>query len=497
MSLAFGARTGKTGANRLCLLLPVAGLGLVVCAALFFPACQTVAATGEPHLTLVSQPEEIRLGREADAQISAAVGIYADRELSGYLQELGLRLASVSERPDLPWSFKVLDDEVINAFALPGGFIFVTRGILAYCDSEAELAGILGHEIGHITAKHTVIKISRMQLGQLGFGLIKEIIPGLGRFEALAGIGMQLLFLKFSREDELEADELGVRYLIRVQEDPRQLIRVMEMLEGVSRAQGGGSIPEWLSTHPSPGNRQVNLARLIEALDCPAFRPVERELYLKRLDGLVYGENPRQGYGEGSLFFHPELRFRFDFPPQWQIVNQKVAVLGLSPDEQAAVRITLLEQQELKAAGRDFYRQAGVSGPGTQRATINGLPAEIGAFKLNTDQGTLTGEVVFLRHRDRIYQIIGYATAKGWEVQAAAIRVSLASFAELKDPQALSRQPLRLEVVRLRQGTTLRQYYGQRSCPIPLQELALLNRLQPDAPIPPGRLIKWVAATQQ
>jgi predicted Zn-dependent protease len=476
---------------------PVLFLTILLCGMAFLAGCQTIAATGESHLSLISTGEEIRIGREADTQIVATMGVYADQELQNYTQELGLKMASVCERPELPWSFRVLDDALINAFAVPGGFIYVTRGILAYCNNEAELTGILGHEIGHVTAKHTVIKLSRMQLARIGFGVMGELFPEGENLGALAGIGMQLLFLKFSREDELESDELGVRYMIQIRENPRWLIDVMEMLEQVSQAHGGGNLPQWLSTHPAPGNRRVNLAQIIDALEESSYKPEDRESYLSRLNGLVYGQNPREGYTEGSSFFHPELRFQYRFPSGWEISNQKVAVLGASPDRSAAIRITLAEARDLEQAVRSFFAPPEIAWEGTRSIDINGNPGEIGAFTLRTDQGLLQGAALFVQYRDTIYQIIGYGTSDGWTRQETTIRASMVSFAELSDPKALAVQPLRLEIIRPRQSTTLRQYYELRGSPVSLSEIALLNRIEPDEEIDQDRLIKWVAGAQQ
>ncbi|UCF96683.1 MAG: M48 family metalloprotease [Spirochaetaceae bacterium] len=469
---------------------------IILLSSLLLAQCQTVPATGETRLSIISTVEEIRIGREADSQIRTTMGIYDHEALQDYLGVLGLKMAKVSERPDLPWSFRVLDDDVINAFAAPGGFIYVTRGILAHCNSGAELAAILGHEIGHVTAKHTVIKLSRMQLVQFALEALEQASPVGEDLGALAGVGLQLLFLKFSREDELEADELGVRYLIRIGENPRRLIEVMEMLERVSRARGGGDIPQWLSTHPSPGDRRVNLAAIIEPLDESSFNPDDRESYLRRLNGLMYGKNPREGYAEGGLFVHPDLRFQVRFPSGWGISNQKTAVFGSSPDGKAAMRINQADTDDLEKAVRGFFAPSEIAWEGTRSIDVNGNPGEIGEFVLRTDQGLFEGEALFVIYRGRIYQIVGYGGNAGWRAQRAVIHESLLSFAELTDPKALSVQPLRLEILSLRRSTSLREYYEQRGSPIGLEELALLNRIDPNREIGQGQPIKWVAAGQ-
>ncbi len=178
--------------------------------------CTTVKATGEQRLNLVGEEQEIQMGRDADVQIVATMGLYPDAGLQSYVKALGERIAATTERPKLPWTFRVVDDDVVNAFSLPGGFIYVTRGILSTLNNEAELAGVLGHEIGHVTAMHSVIRISETQLTQLGLGVAGAVAPGLQSYLGLAGVGLQLMYLKFSREDELQADGLGVRYMVDV-----------------------------------------------------------------------------------------------------------------------------------------------------------------------------------------------------------------------------------------------------------------------------------------
>ena len=197
---------------------------LKLVALLSVAACAVNPATGQRELSLVSESQEIQMGQEADPQISAQLGLVDDPELQAYVSDLGLRLAAVSERPDLPWSFKIVDDPVVNAFALPGGFIYVTRGILARFDSEAELAGVLGHEIGHVTARHSVSQMSRQQLQQIGLGVGMVLSEDVRNLSGLLSAGMQLMNLRYSRGDETQSDELGLRYISRLGYDADAMI---------------------------------------------------------------------------------------------------------------------------------------------------------------------------------------------------------------------------------------------------------------------------------
>src|SRR5690606_471691 len=315
---------------------------LLLATTLLFAACVRNPATGQRQFSLISEAQEIQMGREYDAQIVASLGLYPDTALQRYVQELGSRLAATSERPHLPWTFRVLDDPVVNAFALPGGYIYVTRGILAYLGSEAELASVLGHEIGHVTARHSVSRMSTQQLAQLGLAVGVLLRPELESVAGLANAGLSVLFLKYSRDDERQSDDLGLRYMRRGGYDPREMADVFAMLESVSSAEGGGRVPEWLSTHPDPGNRRDRIERQVAALppDSQSGR-VERESFLRRLNGLVFGDNPREGFFRGNEFLHPELAFRFSFPAGWSTSNQKSAVVAVSPNQDAVVQITL------------------------------------------------------------------------------------------------------------------------------------------------------------
>src|SRR5512145_1356874 len=277
-----------------------------VAAAAFVAACATNPATGGRMLALVSESQEIAMGKEADPAIAAQMGLVDDTALQRYVAGLGARVAAVGERPHLPWTFRVVDDPIVNAFALPGGFIYVSRGILAHFNSEAELASVLGHEIGHVTARHSVQQISKQQLGQLGLGVAQIAAPKLGGILNVAAAGMELLFLKFSRDDESQADQLGLRYMRRAGYDPREMVKVYKMLERVSAAAGGSNVPAWASTHPNPVDRQARINTTVAAIPADSLgTTVRRPEYLRRVDGIVFGADPREGFFQDGQFYHP------------------------------------------------------------------------------------------------------------------------------------------------------------------------------------------------
>jgi len=452
--------------------------------------CAINPATGRRQLSLMSEGQEIQMGQQADPDIVASMGLVPDESLQIYVQELGTELASLSERPDLPWTFRVLDDPLINAFALPGGFVYVTRGIMAHFESEAELAGVLGHEIGHVTARHSVNQISKQQVAQIGLGVGMILKPELQEYAWIASASMQLLFLKFGRDDEHQADELGVRYMGRVGYDPAQLSGVMAMLGQVTR-EGGGGPPEWLSTHPNPANREAAILEMAGdtevALD-PAL--VRRDEYLPRLDGIIYGENPREGFFEGSRFYHPDMAFQFDFPDGWQASNSKQAVQAGSAEGDALMGLALADGSTPAEALNSFLAQEGMEGRQASSAAINGIPAASADFRLTTENGALQGRVSFLGHGGTVLRFLGFGPAEAWPNRQAAVRSSLESFRVLSDRSILQVEPARLRVVTVPRTMDLDSFLASQGASDRADHVRRLNRLQGNPSLSAGRTLK-------
>ena len=225
-------------------------------------ACVRNPATGKSELMLVSESQEIQMGQQYDSQVVASIGLDPNPSLQAYVQSIGTKLAATSERPNLTWTFRIVDDPAVNAFAIPGGFVYVTRGILAHMTNEAELATVMGHEIGHVTARHTAHQMSREQLASLGLAIGGIASSLVAKYAGVASQALGVLFLKFSRDNENQADELGVRYSSRGNYDSREMVNVMRMLDKIE-AQSGGRLPEWLATHPNPGNRIEHITSVL------------------------------------------------------------------------------------------------------------------------------------------------------------------------------------------------------------------------------------------
>jgi predicted Zn-dependent protease len=226
------------------LALPLSSLVLAGALALAPAGCARNPVTGKSEISLVSEQQEIQMGKEAAQQVQQSIGYYPDPALQAYVSSIGMKMAKASERPDLPWEFHVVNDASVNAFALPGGFIFVTRGLMTAINDEAELATVIGHEIGHVTYRHSVEQISKAQLATLGLGIGSILSPQVAKLAGIASQGLQLLFLKYGRDAETQADKAGFRYALNQNYDVREMGNMFEILERMSQVSGGGKLPE-------------------------------------------------------------------------------------------------------------------------------------------------------------------------------------------------------------------------------------------------------------
>jgi predicted Zn-dependent protease len=466
---------------------------LALCAAVVLVGCAINPATGKRQLSLVSEGQEIQMGREADQQLVASMGLYDDPDLQAYVQRVGEGLAAVSERPQLPWTFRVVDEPVVNAFALPGGYIYITRGILAHFNSEAELAAVLGHEIGHVTARHSVNQMSKQQIAGLGLSLGRAIDPEVARYIDLADTPLGLLFLKFGRDDERQADDLGLRYMVNDGYAPGATMEVFDMLGDVSRRQGEERIPGWLSTHPAPENREGRMNSLMDAAGVdPDTGRVERDAYLQRIDGLVYGENPRHGYFREAAFYHPEMAFRFDFPDGWETINGRSVVAGRSAEGDAVIQITLAAETTPAAAAQKLLSGGALQKTGDWKSEINDLPAVSFGFKISAEEGGLLGLAAMISHQGEVFRILGYAPADKWTSRLSSVAASMAGFGRRTDRGRLGVEPMRLQIVELPASGNLAALDRRSPSSVPLDELAVLNHVDPSAGLPAGSLVKRV-----
>lgn len=472
--------------------MPASALpGLLVAA-----GCAINPVSGNRELALVSEAQEIEMGRQGAAEVAATIGLHPDATLQAYVDRIGQTLAAKTERPQLAWEFHVVDDAAVNAFALPGGFIFVTRGLLTHMTSEAELASVLGHEAGHVAARHSVQQISRQQIASLGLGLGSILSSTIAEYGQVAGAGLGLLFLKYSRDDETQADQLGFRYALADGYDTREMIGVFEMLEQDRLLSGAGRLPAWQTTHPDPESRIEDVQGLIAAsTESFGSKKIGRDEFLRRIDSMVYGENPRAGFFQDGLFIHPDLQFVLRFPDAWTTHNGNDAVTGLSPAADALIQLRGAQGSVTEAA-QQFFAQEGVQAGPTSRITIHGNTAITGEFSATTARGeALRGVATFIDYRGATWGITAFTPAGRFGAYRDAFQQALTSFERLTDPAALAVQPMRLRVDRTPRAMSLREFDARSPSSIPLAELAMINGVDVDARLPSGQQIKRVVGT--
>jgi predicted Zn-dependent protease len=459
-------------------------------------ACATNPATGRRELSLVPQGQEIAMGQQGAKAAAAEMGIYQDSALQRYVSGLGMAIAKSSERPDLPWSYTVVDDPIVNAFALPGGPVFVSRGILAHMNSEAQLVAVLGHETGHVTAKHSVSQISKQQIFQIGMIGAMVLKPELQQFGQAMSQGLGMLFLKFSRDDETQADGLGFRYMTAANYAPSEMGEMFKILQRLKGEAGSRGTPEWLSTHPDPGNRiERTAARIAESKQSFVGAKVERDGFLRRLDGMVFGDDPRNGYFQQTTFIHPTLKFQFAFPNGWRTQNGAERVVGQSEKGDAQIALTLAGNGTPQQALQQFAQQQGVKVGNASSTTINGNTAAAAQFLAqNQDGSQLGGWVAYIQQDGTTYQLLCITPAAQMQAYDGIFRNTIGSFQRVTDQRLMDVKPSRIRIVRLTTAMTLTQFNTQYPSVIPIAQLAFINSMDPAAQIPAGTLVKRVVA---
>ncbi len=459
-------------------------------------SCALNPVTGKKEFMLVSESDEIALGKQADQEIGQTYGIYESSALAGYVNQIGQRMSKVTQRPDLEYHFQVLDTPVINAFAGPGGYVYVTRGILAYFNDEAQLAGVIGHELGHVSARHVAQQISRTQLAQLGLGVGMIVSEDFRKYAGLAQFGVGMMFLKFSRDNERQADDLGVEYGSKSGYDTHRMASFFQTLERVNPG-GDGALPDWFSTHPDPANRIVAVNNETEdwhkRLDRTQYA-VNRDDYLRMVDGIIYGEDPRQGYVEGNAFYHPTMEFTFPVPAGWQVTNTPAQV-QIVPDKQDAVILLMLDDSRSVSQAADrFVQDANAAVESREHLVVNGLQAEKVVSLLVSDQDALQAMSYFIAKGGAIYALHGLTRRDAFSQYSPTFSRTFGGFKNLDDPAKINVQPERLAVKTVTNAGSLRTVLKQMGAPeSELENLAVLNGMQLEDNLPAGTLIKTVA----
>ena len=482
-------------------------LSLLLSALLFY-SCVTdiVPATGDRRYLGFTWQQEAEIGKQASKEVTALFGVYRDPKVARYVIEVGNRVLETSHlrRPGIdeqirktPVTFGVLDSPVINAMALPGGYIYVTRGMLAHLNNEDQLATVLAHEIGHVAARHAARQAWQQQIGQglllggallgQGLGLPAEDILNLG------GMATQLIFLRYSRDDELEADKLGAEYSSAAGYDPREAIGLFQTLNRIQEKEGQG-MPSFLATHPNPGDRIQRIRELTGP--SRAKRPLADSRYLNAIESLVLGEDPRQGFVEGNVFYHPDLRFRFPVPRGFKVINQPTQVMMVESQNRAVLGFTSSADKSTESAAARFLNQPGLRVVERGPMRSDGFPA----FVVVADAQKQNGQVVrvmayFIEYRGGVYHFVGYTAPQAFGVFRSLFLQSMQGFGEVRDSRILNREPVRLDLQPVSRPAPFRDLIP-RSLPAPFtpEDVAILNQVELNQEIGPGRILKIPAA---
>jgi predicted Zn-dependent protease len=480
-------------------------ISFVVSVLFFLYGCVTdiVPATGERRYLGYTWQQETDIGKQASKEVTSLFGVYGDANLARYVSEVGNRVLATSHlrRPGAdeqvratPVTFTVLDSPVINAMALPGGYIYVTRGMLAHLNNEDQLATVIAHEIGHVAARHAARQAWQQQIGQgllLGGAVLSQ---GLGlpaqNILNFGGMAAQLFLLRYSREDELEADKLGVEYAIAAGYDSREVIGLFQTLDRMQEKEGQ-SMPSFLATHPNPGDRIQRIRELTNAArDGRTPNPDTR--FLHAVEGLVLGEDPRQGFVQDNVFYHPDLGFRFPIPRGFKAVNQPSQVVMVEGQNRAVLGFTGTAESSAEAAAAKLLSQRGLRVVERGSTRINGFPAVGVLAEAQTQNGQIvTLTTYFIEYRGKVYQFIGYAPQQLFGSFRSAFLQTIRGFTEIQDSRILARQPVRLTLLRVPRSAPFRELIP-RALPAPFtpEEAALLNEVVLNQEISPGKILK-------
>jgi predicted Zn-dependent protease len=481
--------------RRLLVLLGLAALPLLA-------ACETAPGTGRTIFTGgMSAADESRLGYQEHQKILPQFGgAYADPAFTGYIASIGNLLARTSETPDTKFTFTVLDTPIVNAFALPGGYVYVTRGLLALADNEAEVAGVLAHEIGHVTARHSAERygqtVAANVLG-LGLGLLLGSGPATDLYGAVAGVALR----SYSREQEYESDLLGVRYMARAGYDPGAMASFLRRLQAHSRFQSElrGEADkadqfDILQTHPRTADR---IARAIQEAGAKTVADpmTARDLYLDRIDGLLYGDNPSQGLVRGRRFLHPGLRFAFEVPQGYRLFNGASRVTARGPE---GATIAFERAKGAAPGSMTAYLTRvwakGVALDGVESLTVNGMAAATGHARGHGQGGPIELRLVAFRSDPRtIYHMIFVTPLRRADALSRGLRETTYSFRRLSADEAARIKPLRLRIHRTATGETAARIAA--AMPFEdhrLRRFLVLNGLARDQSFPAGQRLKTV-----
>ncbi len=459
--------------------------------------CATNPVSGEKDFVLMSEDQELEMGRQYHQEVLEQMPVYEDPELQAYVNRIGQEIAEKSHRQGLIYRFTVLDSPTVNAFALPGGYIYITRGILAYMNSEAHLAGVLGHELGHVTARHSVRQHSTGTLVQI-LGAAATVATGSRAVGDLSNTLGGALVSGYGRKMELEADRLGAEYLANTGYEPDEMIGVIGILKSqeqfeIQRAKEENREPRayhgLFATHPANDRRLQEVIGAAKRFPSSGTRSDRRDVFLQHMDGLVFGPGENQGVLRGNRFYHRKLDFAVEFPSNWRVENQPDRLLAISRDNDAMMQITLQDLNR-RQTPEQFLRNEFDGLRQGQALSTETFPAYSGVAQLNTPFGRKHSRVATVFHDNRAF-IIASASQQG--LVNRPFFNSVRSFRRLHPNEYRLAQSRQIQLVRARPGDTFAQLARNSNLTNYAEaQLRLLNDMYPSGEPRPGQLIKIV-----
>ena len=472
-------------------------------------ACTTNPATGKQSFTaFMSREDELRIGKEEHPKmIKEFGGAYTDARLRAYVNRIGLKLAAVSESRGLPFTFTILNDDKVNAFALPGGYVYITRGLLALAENEAEMAGVLAHEIGHVAARHTAERYSTAMATNLGLMVLGAIgssagLPtGIGR---LVGLGAQAAIQSYSREQELEADMLGVRYLNRAAYSADAMTSFFEKMGAhadLERAMAGKeneAVPHnIMATHPRTAQRIGQAIKLAKgtALANPIFG---RGAYLTEIDGMTFGDDPEQGVRKGRTFTHPGLRIQFRVPPGFVMFNSPRQVTALGPKKSVVVFDMAPEKTARRVRSLTSYLTSAwgsrLALKNVEKVNVNGLDAATAEARANSRSGPRDIRLVVIRGRTgKIFRFAFISPPDMTGRLRVEFQRTTFSFRHISEQEVAAIKPLKIKITAVRASDTP----DSLAAGMPFEKFRrrwfeVMNRLRLEKGLEPGVSVKTV-----
>ncbi len=468
-------------------------------------ACTQNPATGKSEFTLMSPAQEAAIGKENHAKILEQFGgAYDDPAIGGYVASVGGRMAAKSELPANQFHFTVLNSPVVNAFALPGGYVYVTRGLLALAKDESELASVLGHEIGHVTARHGAQRQTRSTLiGLLAVGV--SAAAGNQAVSQAAGLAGQYFIASYSREQEFQADDLGLRYISRTHMDPYGSPRFLgrlgdhsELQQRIAGADGRSSLADFFATHPSSPDRVRRATGRAQKIAQPGQKARGEGAYLSTIDGMIYGDSPEQGFIRNKQFLHPIMKLAFKVPDGFTMMNSSAAVQARHDSGQAIIQF---DGAKMPAHGslRRFLVEdwgKGVEVTQVESIKINGMRAETGSVTTTQNGQPVTHRLVAIHYGgDKIYRLHMMAPQSQFNKFATGFQRTTYSFRKLSDREAKGLKPYRLRIVTVGRGQTVASL--ARKMPYDTfqeERFRVLNGFDANEEVRAGQKVKLVTA---